>query len=444
MTFRHKELKHILEALNASAIVTPMVFRNNPCYHMVKEIGAELPGLTHFIVADDEVPDEAISFNELATTRLRQKDPGAILKEVAFSPFESSIVVLSSGSTGMPKCIEHVGASCKSGGWGVVERGKLTRRDVFGIIAPLSGGPGLQNWWGALQLGAKTCLLEHFSPDKSLELIQRERVTYLPAIPTQIIKILRESDLRKYDISSLRIVRTGAAAFDAALARETEEKLHCAVLIAGGSQETYSFAQTGIEDSPEKRVMTLGRPFPGNEVKICDDEGKEVPKGGVGHLHVRGASTSTGYFGDHEATLAAWGRLGRDGWYRTGDLAKIDEEGYLVLVGRQKEIIIRGGQNIYPKEIEDLLMTHPKVTQAVIIGFPDQVMGERACACVTASEGDAFTFEEMVTFLKDKGLAVHKLPEKLELFDRFPQLVDGQKVNKIALKELLTERMKES
>ena len=206
--------------------------------------------------------------------------------------------------------------------------------------------------------------------------------------------------MEQYDLRSLRIVRTGAAAFDASLAREAEKRLNCTVLIAGGSQETYSFAQTGVDDAPEKRVMTLGKPFPGNEVRICDDEGRDLPQSEVGHLKVRGASTSSGYFGDVEATLAAWGELGMGGWFKTGDLAKLDEDGYLVIVGRHKDIIIRGGQNIYPKEIEDLLLTHPKIMQAVVVGMPDPVLGERAWACVSLVEGETLAFEEMVDFLK--------------------------------------------
>jgi non-ribosomal peptide synthetase component E (peptide arylation enzyme) len=340
----------------------------------------------------------------------------------------------------MPKCVEHTGASSKAGGWGVVERGKMTQKDIMGDIAPLSGGPGLQNWWAGFQVGAKICLLERFSPEGTLELIEKERVTYLAAIPTQLIKILRDTDLTRYDLRSLRVVRTGAAAFDAALARETEEKMNCKVLIAGGAQETYSFGQTGVDDTLEKRLYTLGKPFPGNEVKITDGKGKECPQGEVGELFVRGATTSSGYFGDPDRTVEAWGELGRGGWYRTGDLAKIDEQGYLVLVGRKKEMIIRGGQNIYPKEIEDLLLSHPRVMQAVVLGIPDPVMEERACACVTPVKGQDFTFEEMSSFLKRKGLAIHKLPERLEVMEEFPQLVDGQKVDKISLKRMIMEK----
>jgi non-ribosomal peptide synthetase component E (peptide arylation enzyme) len=440
LTFRQNEMKHVLKTLNAVAVVTPLTHRNTDYFGMMKEIADDLPQLRLFIVTGDEAPQGVIPFRRLLETSIEDKDPEKYLASQTFAPFEVSIISLTSGTTGMPKCVEHTGASSKAGGWGVVERGKMTQKDIMGDIAPLSGGPGLQNWWAGFQVGAKICLLERFSPEGTLELIEKERVTYLAAIPTQLIKILRDTDLTRYDLRSLRVVRTGAAAFDAALARETEEKMNCKVLIAGGAQETYSFGQTGVDDTLEKRLHTLGKPFPGNEVKITDGKGKECPQGEVGELFVRGATTSSGYFGDPDRTVEAWGELGKGGWYRTGDLAKIDEQGYLVLVGRKKEMIIRGGQNIYPKEIEDLLLSHPRVRQAVVLGIPDPVMEERACACVTPVKGQDFTFDEMSSFLKRKGLAIHKHPERLEVMEEFPQLVDGQKVDKISLKKMILEK----
>jgi non-ribosomal peptide synthetase component E (peptide arylation enzyme) len=440
LTFRHNEMKHVLKTLNAVAVVTPLTYRDTDYFGMVQEIADDLSQLRLFIVTGDEAPQGVIPFRGLLETSIGDKNPEKTLASHTFKPFEVSIISLTSGTTGMPKCVEHTGASSKAGGWGVVERGKMTQKDIMGDIAPLSGGPGLQNWWAGFQVGAKICLLERFSPEGTLELIEKERVTYLAAIPTQLIKILRDTDLTRYDLRSLRVVRTGAAAFDAALARETEEKMNCKVLIAGGAQETYSFGQTGVDDTLEKRLYTLGKPFPGNEVKITDGKGKECPQGEVGELFVRGATTSSGYFGDPDRTVEAWGELGRGGWYRTGDLAKIDEQGYLVLVGRKKDMIIRGGQNIYPKEIEDLLLSHPRVMQAVVLGIPDPVMEERACACVTPVKGQDFTFEEMSSFLKRKGLAIHKLPERLEVMEEFPQLVDGQKVDKISLKRMIMEK----
>jgi non-ribosomal peptide synthetase component E (peptide arylation enzyme) len=439
LTFRYKEMKHLVETLGATAVLTPLALRDTNYYEIAREIADELAQLRLIFVLEEDPPSGADSFRELMETPFDRVNREFLDKQ-AFGPLEVSSIVLTSGTTGMPKCIEHTGASSKVGGRGVVDRAKLTQEDVVGIIAPLSGGPGLQNWWAAFQVGAKVCLLERFTPEGALEFIKRERVTYLPAIPTQLIKIIKECDFDRCDLRSLRIVRTGAAAFDAAMARETEEKLKCKVLIAGGSQETYSFAQTGVEDSDEKRLTTLGKPFPGNEVKIVDDRGQGVPAGEVGQLHVRGAATSSGYFGNKEATLQAWGALGMEGWYKTGDLARLDEEGYLTIVGRIKDMIIRAGQNVYPAEIENLLLTHPKVSQAVLIGIPDPVLGERACACVVTVPGQSLSFKEMITFLKTKGLAVHKLPERLVVMAQFPHLADGQKVDKIALKQMVIEK----
>jgi non-ribosomal peptide synthetase component E (peptide arylation enzyme) len=437
MTFRHSEIKHLLKTLNPSAIITPLRYRNMNYFDMAREAASDLLQVELFFVIGDEVPAGAISFEAMKSEPFEQTKPQGYLKEYAFSPFEVSSIVLTSGTTGLPKCIEHTGASSKAGGWGIVQRAKMNDSDIIGNIAPFSGGPGLQNWWAGFQVGATTCLLERFTPDDALQLIEREQVTYLSVIPTQLIRILKECNLDKHNLSSLKIVRTGAAAFDASLARETEERLNCKVLIAGGSQETYSFAQTGVDDPPEKRLATLGRPFPGNEVRITNEKRDELPPGEVGQLSVRGASTSSGYYGNENATLAAWGEFGKEGWYQTGDLAKLDDQGYLLLVGRKKELIIRGGQNIYPKEIEDLLLSHPSIMQAVVIGIPDLIMGEKACACIALTKKQRFEFEEMTSFLKEKGLAVHKLPERLEVFERFPQLVDGQKVDKISLKKLV-------
>ncbi|MBW1736903.1 MAG: AMP-binding protein [Deltaproteobacteria bacterium] len=441
MTFRLNETRHVIRKLGAVASVTPITYRNVNYLEKVRKISLKLKTLRYFFVTDRVAPEGTIPVSDLTDISPKAEPGDRAWQGTAFSPFEVSIVVLSSGTTGIPKCIEHTGASCKAGGWGVVERARLTHGDIIGNIAPISGGPGLQNWWAAFQIGAKTCALERFSPEAALELIEKERVTYLAAIPTQLVRMLREAELSKYDLSSLRIVRTGAAAFDFAMARETEERLKCKVLVAGGSQETYSFAQSSIDDPLDNRLKTLGKPFPGNEVKIVDEKGRELPAGEIGELRVRGAATSSGYHGEPEATIEAWGELGKEGWYRTGDIARIDNDGYLVLVGRKKEMILRGGQNIFPGEIEELLVSHPRITQAVVIGVPDPIMGERACACITLVPGDSLSFEEMVEFLRAKGLAIHKLPERLEILDEFPHLADGQKVDKISLKKMILKRL---
>ncbi len=153
-----------------------------------------------------------------------------------------------------------------------------------------------------------------------------------------------------------------------------------------------------------------------------------------------GPACAAGYFKDPEATWQAWTR---DGWFKLGDLGKFDEEGNLAIVGRKKEIIIRGGQNIYPIEIESMLITHPKVSDVAIIGMPDPVMVERACAYVTLKSGQSFTFEELVSFLRDKNVASYKFPERLEIVDKFPMVAEGQKVDKKLLRQDITQKLKE-
>ena len=185
LTFRQNEMKHVLKTLKAAAVVTPLKHRSTDYYAMVKEMRADLPQLRLFFVTGEEIPQRAIPFARLLETPVGEKDPDEYLASHTFNPFEVSIISLTSGTTGMPKCVEHTGASSKAGGWGVVERGKMTQKDIVGDIAPLSGGPGLQNWWAGFQVGAKICLLERFSPEGTLEIIEKERVTYLAAIPTQ-------------------------------------------------------------------------------------------------------------------------------------------------------------------------------------------------------------------------------------------------------------------
>ena len=179
----------------------------------------------------------------------------------------------------------------------------------------------------------------------------------------------------------------------------------------------------------------------GNEVKIVDDTGKEVPQGEEGEILFRGSCACGGYYRDIERTKEMWGDVGKEGWFRTGDLAKLDKKNNIVLTGRKKEIIIRGGQNIYPSEIEGLLFMHPKVEHVAIVPMPDSVMGEKACAFVVPKEGEEFTFDEMVDFLKSKKIAHFKLPERLEVRNSLP-LRDSQKVAKAGLREEIVQKLK--
>ena len=220
---------------------------------------------------------------------------------------------------------------------------------------------------------------------------------------------------------------------------EEEEKSFVAAITSDlGTQDMGSVSGCRVEDSKELRRRTVGRMLPGNRVRLLDEEGKEVSEGDPGILYFRGPHAPAGYYRDEELTSTVFDP---DGWTSTGDIVKFDQE-CLWILGRAKDMIIRGGQNIYPAEIEGLLNEHPKVASVAIVGYPDKEMGERTCAYVIPKAGQEFTFEEMVEFLKQKQLAMYKLPERLEIVKEFPTVGDSGKVNKEELKKDIENKVK--
>jgi len=210
---------------------------------------------------------------------------------------------------------------------------------------------------------------------------------------------------------------------------EIEARMKTKIVQCYGAVDFGTICGSDFHDSREVRLLTTGRPYSGGEVKLMDESGRQAPAGEVGEVLARGPHSVSGYFRDPEATGKTW----EGGWYRTGDLGKFQSDGTLMVVGRKKDMIIRGGQNIYPAELEAFLLTHPRVAMAAVVGMPDKLMGEKACAFIVPQRGEALTFEEMVSFLKTKGIAPFKMPERLEVVDGLPWVADGQKVDKKVL-----------
>jgi non-ribosomal peptide synthetase component E (peptide arylation enzyme) len=223
------------------------------------------------------------------------------------------------------------------------------------------------------------------------------------------------------------------------VAVEAEERMGCPIIQGYGAVDFGTGSTTVLGDPREVRLLTAGEPMPGCEIRLLDDEGLEVPRGEVGEIMLSGPVGASGYYRDLETTWQVWTR---DGWYRTGDKGKINEQGKLMILGRKKDMIIRGGQNIYPAEIENLLLGHPKVLGVAVVGMPDPVMGERACAYVATRESQEFTFDEMISFLKEKNMAPYKLPERLELIESIPMVGADQKVDKNVLRQDIIEKLK--
>jgi non-ribosomal peptide synthetase component E (peptide arylation enzyme) len=221
--------------------------------------------------------------------------------------------------------------------------------------------------------------------------------------------------------------------------KEFEEKVGAKVINTYGSRDLGSTASPTVDDPPEVRWATAGKSNGWDEIHLLDENGNEVPKGEVGEVVVKAVTGSAGYFKNPEATKEA---IGADGLFHIGDLAKWDENDNLVIAGRSKNIIIRGGENIYPNEIEGLLGVYPKVTQAVVVKMPDPLFGEKACAYVSIKPGESFTFDEMVSHLKSKGLAAFKLPERLEVMAKIPMVGDGTKVDLKGLEKDIADKLK--
>jgi len=433
--WRQSEMEQMLQHLDPKAVLVADEFRGFDYVEMMASIrvrgrSREEPRL---LVSGGRVRAGAISLNDLMERRARAQVPSDCLEETRYGPDEVSLLSLSSGSTGEPKVCEWPEGAQVLIGMGIASRLKLTKEDVIGIFAPVGGGAGAMAWLIGAQLGCRMVLSESMAAETLLQLIERERVSFMGTVPAILLRLLEYPDLSRYDLSSLRVIRTGTAALLPSVAQEAEAKLGCVIAPAYGSMETISIAQAGIDDPREIRLGgSVGRALPGIEVKLFDEASQEVPPGEIGELWVRGPGTSSGYFRDPEATRRAWGALGSEGWFRTGDLAGMDARGSLTLLGRKKQVIIRGGNKIYPAEIEAILCRHPKVLEAAVVGVPHPVLGEVPCAFVIPRTGEHPVPEEFGAFLRSKNIASYKIPEQVLLVDEFPRL-DSNKVNKLDL-----------
>ena len=441
-TFRQTELKEIASKTEAVGIVIPKEYRSFDHYQMVKEIQTDLPKLKHIIVMGEDVPEDCISLKQIMEHPYEQEyDLGELEARKLDAVGEVGFLVTTTGTTGLPKLIEHRIAAREI--WTAkahIRNWELGPDDCVLAIAPLAGAAGgTPTYVTAPVAGAKVALEYLYKEEGTLEFMEKERVTVIALVPTQLARLL-ELPVDKYDLSSLRIIKTAGGYLPPPLAKQAEEKFGCPILGTYGTQDTGSISGVPITASEEQRFTTVGRLHPGIEVKILDDEGKVVAPGGVGTLWFKGPGNSIGYYRDIEKTMSE--AFDKDGFATPGDLVTVTDDGYLKIMGRKKDIIIRGGQNIYPREIEDYLLAHRKVTNAVVVPMPDPVMGERACAFVTLKEGEQFTFDEMVDYLKGKKIAMFKLPERLEVVDTLPLVGESGKIDKKAMAKMIADKLK--
>ncbi len=443
MTFRQTELADIAARTGAAGIVTSKQYRKFDHYEMAKELQADIPDLKHIIVAGEDPPEDSISLKEIMAHPYEQEyDPIELMARRLDAVEEVGFLITTTGTTGLPKLIEHRIAAREI--WTAkahIRNWELGPDDCVLAIAPLAGAAGgTPTYVTAPVAGAKVALEYQYRGEETLEFMEKERATVIALVPTQLARLL-ELPLDRYDLSALRIIKTAGGYLPPPLAKEAEERLGCPILSTYGTQDIGSVSGVPITASKDQRYTTVGRLHPGVEIKVVDDKGHPVGPGEVGTLWFKGPGNSIGYYRDLKKTMTE--AFDEDGFATPGDLVTVTDDGYVKIIGRKKNIIIRGGQNIYPKEIEDYLLSYEKVTNVAVVPMPDSEMGERACAFVTIKKGERLSFKEMIDYLKSKKIAPFKLPERLEVIEAFPLVGESGKIDRRAMVHMITEKLKE-
>jgi fatty-acyl-CoA synthase len=349
-------------------------------------------------------------------------------------------IQFTSGTTGAPKGATLTHHNILNNGFFIGEALRLTERDRVCIPVPLYHcfGMVLGNLACMTHGAAMIYPTEGFEPLATLEAVEAEKCTALYGVPTMFIAELGHPEFKRFDLRSLRTGIMAGSPCPIEVMRRTISEMHMSeVTIAYGMTETSPVStQTACDDTLEHRVGTVGRVHPHVEIKIVDGEGRVVPPGMSGEFCTRGYSVMLGYWNDPERTAEA---IDRAGWMHTGDLATMDEDGYCNIVGRIKDMVIRGGENVYPREIEEFLFRHPKVEAAQVVGLPDPKYGEELCAWIKLKPGENATAEEIQAFCKGQ-IAHYKIPRYIRFVDAFPMTVTG-KVQKFMMREQMVREL---
>jgi acyl-CoA synthetase (AMP-forming)/AMP-acid ligase II len=421
---RPQELAYVLGQSQADGIFLIPAYRASPMAEMVQQVRRDLPALR-----------EVVSFADWDAF-CAEAAPGRALPVV--SPDAAAQIQYTSGTTGFPKgaVLHHRGVVNNARLY--TARLGLGRGSVFLSAMPLFHTAGcVMSVLGAAVTRGTLILPPYFDPGLMLELVAAERPGILLGAPTMFIMMLDHPDLATTDISSVRQLLTGGAVVPPALAGRVEAEFGAPLSIVFAQTEASPvITQTAPQDTAEDRAHTLGRPLPQTEVKIVDPaSGQTVAPGVIGELCTRGYHVMTGYFRDPDKTAAA---IDADGWLHTGDLASMDERGYCQIGGRLKDLIIRGGENIYPREIEQVLFEHPTVADVAVVGVPDAKWGEQVAAFVRPAPGRTPDPAELFAYCREH-LAPHKTPRYWTVLEEFPQTPSG-KIQKFVLRERFVAR----
>jgi long-chain acyl-CoA synthetase len=414
--FKQNELQYHLEDSDAVALIAwegflaealPGFQRAETCHTLMV---VQAPG------SGAALPEGATSFNQAMA------DHAATFETAPTMPDDTAVILYTSGTTGRPKGAEltHFNMFFNA----MVSAEKLlnvTADDTFLATLPLFhsfGQTAVMNV--ALYLGATITMLPRFDPVKAAEIIQRDKVTVFEGVPTMYFYLLNHPEVASYDLSSLRRCVSGGSAMPVEVMHAFNKRHNVAIIEGYGLSETSPVACFNHLDRPAK-PGSIGTPIWGVEMAVMSPEGRPAPQGELGEIAIRGHNVMKGYYKRPEATAEAI----RNGWFFSGDLGRQDEEGAFFIVDRVKDMIIRGGFNVYPREIEEVLYAHPAVAEAAVIGVPDEALGEEIKAVVALKPGQSVTPQELIDYCKER-LAAYKYPRTVELRESLPKTATGK------------------
>lgn len=451
--FKIFELEYLLRQSDTKLLVMMGGFKNNDYVATVNELLPELrntsgdiesdslPFLKRIVFAGNETPEGMLNFEDLKV--LGNDFPVEIFEEnkKTLSPHDVVNMQYTSGTTGFPKGVMLTHYNILNNGKTIGDGMKFTKDDRLCITVPFFHCFGLVlAMMACITHGTTMVPVERYSPVPVMNAISVEKCTAVHGVPTMFIAMLEHAQFPQFDFSSLRTGIMAGSPCPIEVMKKVIDKMNMReiVIVFGQTEASPGCTMTTTSDSLEKRVNTVGRAFPGVECKIIDpDTGETLPADKAGEFCARGYNIMKGYYKMPEATAQA---IDKDGWLHSGDLCTVDSEGYYKVVGRIKDMIIRGGENIYPKEIEECLYTNDKISDVQVIGVPSEAYGEEVMACVILKEGETMTEEEVKDFVAAR-MAKHKVPKYVRFVTSFPTNAAG-KIQKFKMREEAIEVLK--
>ncbi|HDI7944849.1 TPA: medium-chain fatty-acid--CoA ligase [Escherichia coli] len=432
-SWREAELVWVLNKCQAKMFFAPTLFKQTRPVDLILPLQNQLPQLQQIVGVDKLAPaTSSLSLSQIIA------DNTPLTTAITTHGDELAAVLFTSGTEGLPKGVMLTHNNILASERAYCARLNLTWQDVFMMPAPLGHATGfLHGVTAPFLIGARSVLLDIFTPDACLALLEQQRCTCMLGATPFVYDLLNVLEKQPADLSALRFFLCGGTTIPKKVARECQQ-LGIKLLSVYGSTESSPHAVVNLDDPLSRFMHTDGYAAAGVEIKVVDDARKTLPPGCEGEEASRGPNVFMGYFDEPELTARA---LDEEGWYYSGDLCRMDEAGYIKITGRKKDIIVRGGENISSREVEDILLQHPKIHDACVVAMPDERLGERSCAyAVLKAPHHSLSLEEVVAFFSRKRVAKYKYPEHIVVIEKLPRTASG-KIQKFLLRKDIMRRL---